>query len=105
MMNNLQKIACVSAFVQAAALAALLVFLIALLPRVGIPPSDLYVPASVLPAMRSPLLPIFYALFFSFGVTLLIIAFAMRARLGAGTPVLSRLWMLTAVIGAIGWTA
>jgi len=103
-MKDLQKITAVVLIVQGVALAVLLFFLVALLPSVGIPPSDLYNADKIIPAINSPLLRIFYALFFSFGITLIIIALAMRERLRGRVRGLARIWLVTSVLGAIGYT-
>jgi len=79
-MKNIQAITGIAAIVQGVALAVLLVFILVLLPSLGIGGSDLYTAAKILPAVHSPLLALFYTLFLTFGVTLVLIVLGIHDR-------------------------
>jgi hypothetical protein len=100
-MNVSQRVTGIAAFVQGTALAVLLVCIGALLPRVGITGSDLFTPAKILPAIHSPVLLLFYGLFLSFGVTLLLIVLGMTDRMHNRERSLMRIATLVAVAGLL----
>jgi len=100
-MNISQRVTGIAAFVQGTALAALLVCIGALLPRAGITSSDLFTPAKVLPAIHAPVLLLFYGLFPSFGVTLLLIVLGLASMMHSRERGLLRLATLVAVAGLL----
>lgn len=103
-MKNIQAISGIAAIVQGTALTVLLIFILILLPRLGISGSDLYTAAKILPVIHSPLLALFYGLFLTFGVTLVLIALGIDDRLKGQARGLMRLAQVASLVGLMAYS-
>lgn len=101
-MNGLQKAAGFASIIQAAGLVVILLFVLVLLPNIGIHPGDLNNPDKVLPAVTSPFLNEYYPLFLIFGLTILV-TLGVYDRLQGNPPVLMQTALAAALAASIFW--
>jgi hypothetical protein len=103
-MNALQKVAAVASLLQAVGFVLVIMFLLVLLPGIGVSSNDFANPTKMLSALGSPLLTWYYALFIVFGLTV-VVALGVYDRLQGQPPALMRIALAASLASAIFWVA
>jgi hypothetical protein len=101
-MKGLQKAAGFASIIQALGFAAVLFFVLVLLPIIGIKPGDLNSPEKVLPVIASPVLKVYYSLFLIFGLTV-VVTLGVYNRLEGNPPALMQIALAAALASSVFW--
>jgi hypothetical protein len=101
-MKGLEKAAGFASIIQALGFAAVLFFVLVLLPIIGIKPGDLNSPEKVLPVIASPVLRVYYSLFLIFGLTV-VVTLGVYNRLEGNPPALMQIALAAALASSVFW--